>query len=101
MHADDSVAAGFSFAETSTVIQVHMICMFAPSFFTGHAVRRVGPPRMQVLGASVYVGACVAMLTSIEYVGYMLGQLLLGLGWNLCFVSSSASLVRCARQGTE
>jgi len=94
-------ATGFSFGETSTVIQAHMICMFAPSFVTGHVIRCLGARVVQAIGACIYVGACLAMLLSIEYVGYMLGQSLLGLGWNFCFVASSASLVLRSEPGQE
>ena len=36
----------YAFAEISTVVQVHMISMFAPSLVTGHVVKRFGVPRV-------------------------------------------------------
>ena len=32
----------FSFADSSTAIQVHMVLMFLPSFGTGHAIKKLG-----------------------------------------------------------
>jgi hypothetical protein len=49
-----AMAAGdpplFSFQQ-STVVQIHMVAMFGPSFLTGHLVRKIGVPAVQVAGA--------------------------------------------------
>ena len=83
---------GFSFAESSTVVQVHMLTMFAPSFVTGHVVRRLGVPVMQIAGALLIgLAAGLALLTD-SLAGFAASQGIVGAGWNLCFVSATAGL---------
>ena len=48
------------FAATASVIQWHVVGMFAPSFFTGHLIRRFGTLQIMLVGA-VLQAACVAV----------------------------------------
>ena len=36
------LGCGFGFSDSATVIQVHVLAMFLPSFFTGHLIQRFG-----------------------------------------------------------
>ena len=80
------------FADTASVIQWHVVGMFAPSFFTGHLIRRFGTLRIMLAGA-VLQAACVAVnLTGDTYVHFLGGLVLLGLGWNFLFIGATTLL---------
>ena len=82
----------FPFADTASVIQWHVVGMFAPSFFTGHLIRRFGTLRIMLTGA-VLQAACVAVnLSGDTYIHFLLALLLLGLGWNFLFIGATTLL---------
>jgi hypothetical protein len=76
-------------------IQLHVICMFLPSFFTGRLMERFG--HRQILG----VGFILLMLSSL--VGMtgtgarevILSLVVLGVAWNFLYVGGSAFLTLC------
>ena len=43
---------GFGVGETASVLSVHILGMFAPSFVTGHIIRRIGERRVLLVGAA-------------------------------------------------
>ncbi len=43
---------GFGIGETADVLSVHILGMFAPSFVTGHIIRRIGERRVLLAGAA-------------------------------------------------
>lgn len=94
-------ASAFTFAQTSTVVQLHMVGMFAPSFVTGNVINALGCPKVMHIGASLFAVACTIMISSRQYAAYMFGQCILGVGWNFCFIAASAALAKHARPGTE
>ena len=53
------LACGFNFNQSATVIQVHIIAMFLPSFFTGHLIQRFGARTIVATGALIQAG-CAA-----------------------------------------
>ena len=55
---------GFAFSEAAWVIQWHVFGMFAPSFFTGHVIRRFGATKVVVVGG-LLMFACA--LVSFAY----------------------------------
>lgn len=82
----------FPFADTASVIQWHVVGMFAPSFFTGHLIRRFGTLRIMFAGA-VLQAACVAVnLSGDTYAHFLGGLVLLGLGWNFLFIGATTLL---------
>src|SRR5690606_38571788 len=55
--------AGFEFASTATVLQWHVIGMFAPGFFTGTLIKRFGTLEVMVAGLLLNI-ACVIVALS-------------------------------------
>ena len=108
--------SSIDFPSSSTSVQIHMVCMFAPSFVTGHLVRRLGAPVMQALGAALmaaggaimygwsevpgtgigsYAGADSAALGPVgggHFAAFTLSQAAIGIGWNWCFVAATSGL---------
>jgi MFS family permease len=80
------------FAETAFVIEWHLLGMFAPSFFTGHLIRRFGVLRVMLAGAALNA-VCVAInLAGTEVAHFWAALTLLGVGWNFLFVGATTLL---------
>ena len=83
----------FTLFETSIVIQLHVIGMFLPSLFSGDLIKKFGNTNI------IYAGVVILFLSILTntffefYYSYMLGLILLGIGWNFLFVSGSSLLV--------
>lgn len=86
------LACGFKFGDSATVIQVHIIAMFLPSFFTGHLIQRFGVLTIVAAGAIIQLGCALVNLAGIELWNFMLANALVGLGWNFTFVGGSTLL---------
>ena len=86
------VAGHHPFGDAAFVIQWHLIGMFAPSFFTGHLIRRLG--LMTVMSSGVVLMlACVAIaMAGADVFNFWLALLLCGVGWNFMFVGATTLL---------
>jgi MFS family permease len=83
------------FADTATVIQWHVVAMFAPSFFTGSLILRFGVLPVMLLGGLSMLG-CIGVATHGETLTHFEGALvLLGIGWNFLYVGATSRLVDC------
>jgi MFS family permease len=90
-------ACGQPFDNTASVIKWHVFAMFAPSFFTGHIIKRFGTPQVMMVGAAI-MALCVAInLTGITYVHFWAALAVLGLGWNFVFVGATTLLTTTYR----
>jgi MFS family permease len=90
-------ACGFGFDHSATVIQAHAIAMFLPSFFTGHLINRFGVLRIIMAGAVIEVGCALVNLAGIDFWHFFFANILVGLGWNFCFVGGSTLLTETYR----
>jgi len=84
MHAMD-----FDLSATATVIQWHVVAMFAPSFFTGALIKRFGI--VSILLAGVIAGLlCVGInLTGTTHLHFISALVALGISWNFLFVGGT------------
>lgn len=83
------------FAATATVIQWHVVAMFAPSFFTGTLIRRLGVLPVMLLGGFSMLG-CIGVAVNGETLAHFeLALILLGIGWNFLYVGATTRLVEC------
>jgi MFS family permease len=90
-------ACGYPFDDAASVIKWHVFAMFAPSFFTGHLIKRFGTPQVMMVGAAI-MAACVAInLAGITYLHFWAALTLLGLGWNFLFVGATTLLTTTYR----
>ena len=63
--------------------------MFAPSFFTGHLIRRLGTANVILVGI-LLVGLCIGMnIAGTSVVHFWAALFLLGLGWNFLFLGAT------------
>lgn len=92
---------GFSFHEVSHVILSHMLGMYAPSFVSGGAVARFGWRPVAAVGAGLFVVASVLMQDGVSMKNFVGGQLVLGIGWNLCFVAATSEVAKVSMEEAE
>jgi MFS family permease len=86
-----------SFGETAFVIQWHVVGMYAPSFFTGHLIRRFGLANILFAGAMLQAIAVASNLVGIEVWNFWAANMLQGIGWNFLFIGGSTLLTTTYR----
>jgi MFS family permease len=86
------VECGFSFADSTFVIQWHVLGMFVPSFFTGHLIARFGVLKIMLAGAGLFAGCVALNLSGIAIWQFWSALILLGLGWNFLYIGGSTLL---------
>jgi hypothetical protein len=80
---------GHPFSAAALVLEVHVLSMFTPSFFTGHLIKRVGVLPVMTCGALLYLG-CVLFALSGQDVMHFAGALgALGVGWNFLYIGGT------------
>ena len=85
------------FNDTASVIQWHVLAMFAPSFVTGHIINRIGVLTVIKIGAVLGFGCVVMSLSGIDLMNFGVGLVLLGLSWNFMFVGGTTLLTETYR----
>lgn len=83
---------GFSFGQTAFIIQWHLVGMFAPSFFSGSLINRLGVLQVMLLGVLAYLIVVVINLSVQSMTAYWLALVLLGIGWNFLFIGATTLL---------
>lgn len=84
--------AGHTVGRSSSVIQMHVVAMFAPSFFTGSLIARFGALRIQGIGLVALAGTAAAGMAGDGVVHFAVALILLGIGWNFLFVTGTTLL---------
>jgi MFS family permease len=88
---------GLSQESANLGLQWHVVAMYAPSFFTGRLIARVGAPRVVVAGLALIGFAAFAGLLGQDISHFWGSLILLGLGWNFGFVGASSLVLECHR----
>ena len=81
---------GFTFTDSSYVIQAHVLGMFVPAFFTGHLIARFGVYWVLIAGAILNLVCIVINLSGVEFLNFMSALILVGVGWNFLFTGGTA-----------
>ncbi len=84
------IACGHSVSGATTVIQWHLIAMYAPSFVTGKLVARYGAEKVISTGLVLLLGAAMVSLSGVEVSQFLLTMVMLGVGWNFTFIGATA-----------
>jgi MFS family permease len=88
---------GYTVGDSATVIQWHVLGMFVPSFFTGTLIQRFGVMKIVTLGIVLLGGHVAIAITGIEFLRFVSGLTLLGVGWNFLFVGGTTLLTQAYR----
>ena len=86
---------GIARTHTNTGIEMHVIAMYAPSFFTGRLISRFGAPLIIQCGLLLIGLAALAGMSGMSIGHFWLALVLLGIGWNFGFLGASALVLTC------
>lgn len=86
---------GIARADSNMGIEMHVIAMYAPSFFTGSLIKRFGESRIISLGLALTACAAAVGQAGITVGHFWVGLVLLGAGWNFGFLGASALVLKC------
>ena len=81
---------------SATVIQWHVIAMFAPSFFTGFVITKFGNKNVMLVGVLLYVISISFSIIGQTFLNFWISLFLCGLGWNLLYVGGSDIIAKSA-----
>ena len=81
--------SGFSLSDTVFVVQSHIIAMFLPSLFTGILIARFGVFKIMLTGLASFAATVLLSITSNILLSDWVALVLLGIGWNFLFISST------------
>lgn len=91
------VACGFAVGDAAEVVQIHVLAMFAPSFFTGNLIARFGAPKIIAIGMALLGLCAVTAVAGISFAHFGIALALLGIGWNFGFIGATALLTAAHR----
>jgi MFS family permease len=86
------VALHYPFSDAALVIQLHVLGMYVPSFFTGHLVRRFGELTVMIWGGLILLLCVGVALLGESMAHFWIGLTLLGLGWNFLYIGGTTLL---------
>ncbi|MBT5649441.1 MAG: MFS transporter [Rhodospirillaceae bacterium] len=85
---------GFTFSDSSYVIQAHVLGMYAPAFITGHLINRYGVNNILIVGSILCGASIVIHLSGIGFMNFLSGLVLIGVGWNFLFTGGTTLLTQ-------
>src|SRR5690606_3660251 len=77
---------------SATVIQLHVLGMFVPSFFTGSLIARYGVLAVMFAGVLLLGGHVVGALSGTGFTDFATALVLLGVGWNFLYIGGTTLL---------
>lgn len=86
---------GLSRTHANHGIEMHVVAMYAPSFFTGRLIARWGAPVVILLGLVGIALAALVGMSGLSVNHFCLALVLLGVGWNFGFLGASALVLSC------
>jgi MFS family permease len=86
------VGCGFTTSNAADIVAAHVLAMYAPSFFTGHIIARIGAARVVAIGLAILGGAGLVALSGFDLFQFFGALILLGIGWNFGFIGATAML---------
>lgn len=83
---------GHELGSSALVIQLHVLGMFVPSFFTGALITRFGVLQVMLAGAALLLGHILFALSGVSLASFAIALVLLGVGWNFLFIGGTTLL---------
>jgi MFS family permease len=80
---------GFHASDSASVIQWHLLGMFAPSLLTGKLIARFGTHRVAIAGIFLLSAGCVLAMVDQSSFGFHSALAIVGVGWNLMYLGGS------------
>lgn len=95
------VAGHHPFHEAASVMQWHVLGMFAPSFVTGFLIARFGVLTILSVGVALNLLCIGINLWGTGLLSFSVALLLLGIGWNFLFIGSTTLLTETYNQAEK
>lgn len=76
----------------SSVIQLHVLGMFLPSFFTGGLIARFGVLKIMFAGVVLLAAEVLLSWSGTGFASYASALILLGVGWNFLYIGGTTLL---------
>jgi predicted MFS family arabinose efflux permease len=92
------VGCGFETKDAANVVTAHVLAMYAPSFFTGHVIARIGVEKVIAIGLVILAGSGAVAMAGVELENFFGALILLGLGWNFGFIGATTLLTSAQRR---
>jgi MFS family permease len=89
------VMCDHSIGDAALGIQWHAIGMYAPSFFTGALIARLGLRTIMAAGLTLILAAAVVGFMGVALWNFWISLSLLGVGWNFGFISATTLVTEC------
>lgn len=86
------VAHQHSLSATATVIQLHVLGMFVPSFFSGSLVTRFGARPVMLAGIIILAAEVLVVTSGTGFWPFAIALTLVGVGWNFLYVGGTTLL---------
>lgn len=81
-------------ADAALVIQLHVLGMYVPSFFTGTLIARFGVLRIMFTGLMLLTAHVLLALSGTGFVSFASALVMLGVGWNFLYIGGTTLLTR-------
>jgi len=88
---------GYAYETAALVVQWHMFGMYAPSFFTGWLIGKIGLLNVLIAGLVLSLAAALIGLSGHSLAFFLVANICVGMGWNFLFVGSTALLTKTYR----
>jgi MFS family permease len=85
-------ACGHPYGDAAFIISSHVVGMFAPSFFTGPLIKRIGVLPVLFTGACLNLVSIAIALSGISVAQFWWSLVLLGVGWNFLYIGGTTLL---------
>jgi len=92
-----AIACNHTIDDGAHIIQLHLIGMFVPSFFSGRLVARFGVSPILATGMALIVAAAASAIASTTLLSFYAALFLLGVGWNLMIVCGTTLFAQSYR----
>lgn len=88
---------GFDLSAAATVIQLHVLGMFFPSFFTGGLIARFGVAQVMLAGLVILLAYVGITVMGTGFTEFAVSLTLLGVGWNFLYIGGTTLLTETYR----
>lgn len=83
---------GFDLSQIATVIQLHILGRFIPSFFTGKLIDRFGVIKIMLAGILLMLAYIALAFSGITWGMFAVALILMGIGWNFLYIGGTSLL---------
>jgi MFS family permease len=90
-------ACGHPYGDAAFVISSHVVGMFAPSFFTGALIKRIGVLPVLAIGVVLNLVTVGIALAGLSLSHFWWALVLLGVGWNFLYIGGTTLLTETYR----